>query len=151
LRQEDSALKEKVLTRIYDKHHERLTLAVDKALENHALCLIIDGHSFPDDPYFGDDLPDFCIGTDAYHTPDSLTQAAVNTIRTHGYTVEVNRPFSGSIVPMSRYGKDKRVLSLMIEVNRRLYLREGTLEKSKDFNRIMDVCKQTINKLMEGF
>jgi N-formylglutamate amidohydrolase len=149
LRREEPGFKQKVLTDIYDKHHERLTLAVDKALENHGLCLIIDGHSFPDNTCFGDDLPDFCIGADEYHTPDLLTQTAVNTVRSHGYSVEINRPFSGSIVPMSRYGKDKRVMSLMIEVNRRLYLREGTIEKSADFNRIKDVCKTIIQTLRE--
>ena len=35
-----------------------------------------------------------------------------------------NHPFSGPIVPMKHYRKDQRVQSLMIEINRWLYLEE---------------------------
>ncbi|MCL2499095.1 MAG: N-formylglutamate amidohydrolase [Defluviitaleaceae bacterium] len=150
LRREDPALKHKVLTQIYDKHHEKLTRAVGEALREFGRCLIIDGHSFSDDPYLGEDLPDFCIGTDACHTPLALAETAVDFLRSFGYTVEVNRPFSGSIVPMAYYGKDKRVTTLMIEVNKRLYLEGATLTKSKDFDKIRKVCIQTIKTLMEA-
>ncbi|MCL2604038.1 MAG: N-formylglutamate amidohydrolase [Defluviitaleaceae bacterium] len=150
LRNDDPALKQRVLTQIYDKHHEALSNAVEQALSEHGRCLIIDGHSFSDDPYHGDDLPDFCIGTDAYHTPPVLAETAVGFLRSLGYSVEVNRPFSGSMVPMAYYGKDERVTSLMIEVNKRLYLEGDTIVKSKGFNKTKDVCKQTIIKLMEA-
>jgi hypothetical protein len=41
---------------------------------------------------------------------------------------KVNRPFSGSIVPANNFDKNKRVFSVMIEVNRRLYMDETTGE-----------------------
>ena len=34
----------------------------------------------------------------------------------------VNRPYNGAIVPARHYGLDLRVESVMIEINRRLYL-----------------------------
>jgi N-formylglutamate amidohydrolase len=147
LRRDDPVVKEKVLTEIYDKHHARLFLAVEETLGKHDRCLIIDGHSFSDDPRIGEGLPDFCVGTDGFHTPPRLSQAATDVLRSYGYTVEINRPFSGAIVPMAYYGKDKRVLSLMIEINKRLYLRGGTVEKSKDFTKIKEVCTHIIKAL----
>ena len=38
-------------------------------------------------------------------------------------TAAFNTPFAGTIVPMEYYKKDARVHSVMIEVNRRLYLK----------------------------
>ena len=38
------------------------------------------------------------------------------------YSTARNKPFSGTIVPMKHYQKDRRVQSLMIEINRWLYL-----------------------------
>ena len=41
-----------------------------------------------------------------------------------GYSSARDQPFSGTIVPMKHYNKDQRVQSLMIEINRWLYLGE---------------------------
>ena len=40
----------------------------------------------------------------------------------YGYSTARNQLFSGTIVPMKHYRKDYRVHSLIIEINRRLYL-----------------------------
>ena len=37
-----------------------------------------------------------------------------------GWSVEIDRPFSGAIVPMAFYRADDRISAVMIEVNRRL-------------------------------
>ena len=147
LREPNPRTREQVLTQIYDPHHADLTHTVGQVLNKHDFCLIIDGHSFPDDPYVGLDLPDFCIGTDSYHTPEPIAAEAYNILSSLGYTVEYNRPYAGAIVPMSYYGKEKRVLSLMMEVNRRLYLNAGTMDKSSGFMKIKDICGQVVNKL----
>jgi len=63
-----------------------------------------------------------------------------------GWTYEVNRPFSGTIVPIDFYRKDKRVSSIMVEVNRRLYMDEGTGEKSTSF----EDCLKRIGVIMAG-
>ena len=42
-----------------------------------------------------------------------------------GWSVELNQPFAGALVPSSRYGKDRRVQGVMVEVNRKLYLNES--------------------------
>lgn len=62
--------------------------------------------------------PDICLGADEYHTSDGLLDLAHDVLVSSGYSVAVNTPFSGCLLPMSSYQKTKRVQELMIEVNR---------------------------------
>ncbi|MDD3920652.1 MAG: N-formylglutamate amidohydrolase, partial [Eubacteriales bacterium] len=145
LREYDENLRNDVLKEYYDPHHARLTAAVDAALESCGRCTILDGHSFNSTIPFKWDcvlsMPDFDIGTDAYHTPPALRDALVNKVRELGYTVRVNSPFAGSITPMKYYGEDRRVVSVMIEVNRRLYMNQRDMTKSAGFARTKEVCQ----------
>jgi N-formylglutamate amidohydrolase len=47
-----------------------------------------------------------------------------------GWRVELNRPYAGTIVPGNFHQKDPRVYSIMVEVNRSLYMNEDTGERS---------------------
>lgn len=109
----------------YDPHHEKFTDMVNEKLLDCGRCVIIDGHSFPASPlpYEADALrPDFCIGTDSFHTPVKLLHTCVTFLRGCGFKVAVNRPFSGTVVPMEHLYSDINVDSVMIEINRRLYV-----------------------------
>lgn len=66
--------------------------------------------------------PDICIGTDDYHTCAELREKTVTFFEARGYRVAVNDPFAGALVPERFYRKDPRVQSVMIEVNRKLYI-----------------------------
>ena len=108
----------------YHPHHNALTLLVDDCLEQHNQCLIIDCHSFPAQPlpYESDmNRPDICIGTDAYHTSAELKDCLSKAFEASDYIVAIDSPFCGSIVPLKHYHLDRRVSSVMIEVNRSLY------------------------------
>ena len=59
----------------------------------------------------------------------------------------IDTPYSGSIVPMEYYQKDKRVSSIMLEVNRRLYLNEPTNEKSEGYNKTKEIVQGYMNLL----
>ncbi len=136
LRTVDGESRERILRTYYDPHHKALTDAVQAALDRNGRCLIVDGHSFPTKPlpYEHDQNPHrpaFCIGTDPFHTPDDLMETAVRFLETLGYTTMINAPFSGTIVPMRFYQKDKRVSSVMIEINRGLYMnKDGSRNES---------------------
>ncbi len=98
-------------------------------LESYGKCLIIDGHSFFESPlpYENDqsvNRPDICIGTDDFHTPGEVEAELSSFFISRGYSVAVNRPFAGAIVPGKYYKKNKRVQSVMIEINRRLYINQ---------------------------
>ena len=143
--------REALLERWYRPHHRALTAAVATVLQAKDSCLIIDAHSFPSVPlpYELDqnpDRPDICIGADEFHTPPALKDLAVALCREAGWTVAVNRPFAGALVPMAYFGKDSRVRAVMIEVNRRLYLDQQTGVRGPDFDR----CRATISSVLHG-
>lgn len=115
---------------------------MQESLNANDSALILDCHSFSDIPLpyepNQDDRPDICIGTDDYHTPQKLTDYVMHYFERQGYSVAINSPYSGSIVPLRYYQKDERVKSIMVEVNRRLYLEPGTNKKNARFKDIRD-------------
>ncbi len=153
LRNIDDEQRERILKRYYDPHHAALTSAVQCALDQTGRCLIIDGHSFyPKSlPYEMDQCgqrPDFCIGTDPFHTPEALAEEAVRLLQAKGYSVAVNVPFAGALVPLAFYQKNLRVSSVMIEINRRLHMRENGI-RSESFQLICEVV-QTLIRILES-
>ncbi len=122
----------------YDSHHEKFEKLVEEELEENGQALIVDCHSFSNEvlPHEESHVrPDICIGTDSFHTPDVLVEKVRRLFENAGLKVEVNEPFSGTIVPLKFYANDRRVKSIMIEVNRKLYL-DGEYERSADFHEI---------------
>ncbi len=123
-----------LVARFYTPHHAALEDAVQAALDAHGTCLVVDAHSFPSRalPYEDDqsgDRPDICIGTDPDHTPEPLRDAARSLFELAGFSVAIDRPFAGALVPMRFYGRDARVRAVMVEVNRRLYMDEESGER----------------------
>jgi N-formylglutamate deformylase len=128
----------RLLETYYRPHHRRLRHAVEEALSIHDACLVIDAHSFPARPlpYESDQnprRPDICLGQDQFHTPAWLVGLAFAEYTAVGFRVEVDRPFQGAMVPQPHYRRDTRVLALMVEINRGLYLDESSGEKAAGF------------------
>jgi N-formylglutamate amidohydrolase len=144
-----------LLEAYYQPHHRRLTEAVSAALSAHGRCLIIDGHSFASAPLPCDhdqlpSRPDICIGTDPYHTPQWLVDATVSACRDQRWSVEVGRPFDGTIVPLEYLNRNRCVWSVMIEVNKRLYLDEDTAGRSSDFQSCRSGLMNVLRALCAG-
>jgi N-formylglutamate deformylase len=145
-------LKQNVLKNYYWVHHNTFSKAVKLNLEQTKSCLILDCHSFPANPLtralVRDEMrPDFNIGTDSYHTPKHIINESIDYFETKGYTLGVDTPYSGSIVPMEYYQKDPRVRSIMLEVNRGLYLKENTNEKSEGYSKTKEIIQGYMNLL----
>ena len=152
LRRISNAHREELLKRYYDPYHERFEVAVESRLKEYGKCLIIDGHSFYEEPlpYEMDQdpsRPDICIGTDEYHTPKVLCEMIHRFFAEKGYSVSINRPFSGCIVPLKYYKQERRVKSVMVEINRRLYLERGA-DKSDRYERIKAVIAELVEELL---
>ena len=144
-----------LLARFYEPHHAALDAATDAVLHATGRCLILDCHSFPSDPLPCDldqdrPRPDVCIGTDPYHTPADLVNAAVAGFTPHGLDVAVDRPYSGALVPARWYQRDDRVAALMVEVNRRLYMDEATGEKTAAFAEMVAVVRSVLGALLSA-
>jgi N-formylglutamate amidohydrolase len=126
------ARREEIVAAWYRLHHDWLTQSVDDALVSAPRALVIDCHTFPDVPFAMDadqvvPRPDVCIGTAGIHTPQWLVHAATKWCKSQGWSVRVDAPYSGSIVPLNHNGKDRRVLSIMVEINRARYMElQGT-------------------------
>jgi len=123
-----------LLETYYFPHQRALQALVGTALREHGRCLIVDAHTFPSTPLPCDldqapGRPDICIGSDPFHTPAWLEQAAVAAFGGRGWRVEVNRPYAGTMVPASCYLREARVWSVLVEVNRARYMDEATGER----------------------
>jgi len=139
-----------ILKKYYDPHHRRLTDAVNEKLRDCGQCIIIDAHSFSAGPLPYEDnpeRPDFCIGTDSYHTPESLAQLCEQKLSDAGFYVLRNKPFSGAIVPLEHLNRDPCVHSIMIEVNRGLYMTSNG-EKCPDFYLIKKILSALIREIL---
>lgn len=139
LRKVPPALRSKIIRDYYWKHHNALLEEVNKQLKNDGSCLIVDCHSYPSKPLIRDldqttARPDFNIGTDMYHTPQKLIDASIAYFEKRGFSIGVDWPYKGTIVPLEHYQKNKKVHSIMLEVNRELYLNEPSNEKSEKYN-----------------
>lgn len=104
---------------IWSKHQEKLANAMMD--EN---TILVDCHSFPSD------VSDcnICIGHNEDWSYDKrIVDGVVRIFKNSGYTVEINKPYSNSIAPP----KDFHYKSIMIEVNKRIYMNERTLQLEK--------------------
>jgi len=76
-----------------------------------------------------------------------LIQLLLDQFSAAGLTVSVNRPYSGAMIPMRYFKKDFRVKSVMIEVNRSLYLRDEPYDLGKNdpgFSQLQSLLKLAI-------
>ena len=147
--------RQELLERYYIPNHQKLTEAVEESLLVSDLCLIIDGHSFPalPLPYELEQTafrPDFCLGTDDFHTPEELVERVETILESCGYSTARDQPFSGTIVPMKHYQKDGRVQSLMIEINRWLYLGEDYSVDSERVKALIEILRRIGEVLKEN-
>lgn len=141
--------------RLYQRHHERLANAVSQQLGEYDCALLIDGHSFAANSLTYEFMfgtrnlrPEICIGTDALHTPLNLKEKTAQYFSDKGFKVALDTPFSGSLVPEPYYDKkDMRVASIMIEINRSLYMDELTGEKKKEFKQIRTLLQEFLEEM----
>lgn len=155
MRKVSPELRKRILDQYYWVHHAALDAAVKGQLEQDGKALIVDCHSYPDIPLLRDlsqdgQRPDFNIGTDPFHTPQSLIDLSQKFFASKGYSLGVDWPYSGSIVPMAYYQKDKNVQTIMLEINRKLYLKENTNEKSEGYEEVKKVVKEFLDVVREG-
>ena len=151
LKMVDDKHKQEILKLYYDKHHSFFEKQVEKMLKEYQQCLIIDAHSFSSVPlpyelHSQEFRPDICIGTDDFHTPKEVTEYFYNAFSELGYKVGINNPFCGTIVPLKYYGKNKNAHSVMLEINRSLYMDEVTGGKNNKFDKIKKAIGQIISQ-----
>ena len=144
-----------LIQRFYMTHHNQLNAATKSELDRHGSALILDCHSFPSVPLPFEldqdpDRPDICIGADSYHTPPDLLEIVRRAVTDKGLICKANRPFRGSMVPRRYWEKDQRVSSIMIEVNRSLYMDEVTGDRSDRYGKCAALVGRIIGIIRKG-
>lgn len=145
----------RLLETYFEPYARAFADVVSQMLDRHGRCVILDGHSFPSVPlpYELDqrlDRPEVCIGTDQYHTPESLVQGIEQVCTAEHMSTARNRPFAGTYVPLRFWHSDHRVTSVMVEVRRDLYMDEKTGRETNGLVRMRRVIGQIIERFIEG-
>lgn len=150
LRKNDPIEHEKVM-KLYKKHHLELTEYVNEHIRYFDKITIIDAHTYSDEQasiYGGYSTPDFCIGVDTFHTPDELVLEVCKYLSDNGFSYAINEPFVGTIIPTYFYKKNSDVQSIMLEVNKRLYLTDD-YKKSENFNNLKSHISVLLTKIKD--
>jgi N-formylglutamate amidohydrolase len=119
---------------LYADHH---SLVAKKLVSMGDGTLLIDCHSFSSIPNMLNSNPpdiDICIGYNDDETrPDNAVLGViVRHFTSLGYKVGINTPFSNS----KTFSVPVKYSSVMIEVNKRLYMDERTLGKTEGFDKL---------------
>ena len=152
IRNINPVIREAILKDYYWPHHEKLNQAVDQQLKKFGKATIVDCHSFPNKPFQRDldqnpNRPDFNIGTDPFHTPQELIALSKTFFNEKGFSVGIDWPYKGTIVPLTHYKKNKNVTSIMLEVNRSLYLNENSHSRSKHYQKTKEIVQDYLKLL----
>ncbi len=123
----------------YEPYHAAVAAALDERHRAFGAVWHVNCHSMPavgdvmsDDP--GRARADFVLGDrDATTCEPEFTAFVAASLSGMGYDVAVNDPYKG-VELVRRHGRPaERRHSLQIEVNRRLYMNEATLERTASF------------------
>lgn len=129
----------------YREHHDKLDNMVSDILKKKGECFIIDLHSFSDEFVYKmfnkKNNPDICIGINKNNYNKKILVETISHFKKYGYTVKINYPYSGSIIP----NRFPEVNSMMIEINKRVYL-----SNIKDYHKLYN-CFQEYYKMLRRF
>ena len=151
-RQVTSGRREEIIRQAYEPHHAQLNKLSQKIVNQHGSCMMIDLHSYSDDLVrklfdYKENLPDVCLGYDDEWFSENDALKLKMYIEKLGYSCALNYPYAGALVPMDFYrDKTPGLRSVMLEVNRRVYLEGGTVRQESVRN-IGKIIKYIANEL----
>lgn len=142
--------REQDYSHLYEYHHEKLNEKTNFLLGFFKNVTIVDCHSFNDDPFYFEmdvERPDICLGINNNNSIE-LVHKLIMYFSYYGLKIFINAPYKGSIVP-SWFINDPHVNSIMIEVNKKLYLDYKYL-KNKNFNKIQNIITGALD-IINGY
>jgi len=133
--------------KLYSDFHTEASL---KLIEARGNILLIDCHSFSSVPNLLNSNPpdiDICIGYNDDETrPNKVVIGnIVQYFKSLGYKVGINTPFSNS----KTFSVPSKYHSVMIEINKKLYMDELTREKSGGYNKLKQDVQSLYWKLLK--
>lgn len=138
----------------YDTHHKKLDNLVKDINEP---TILIDLHSFNlratrMELLTNENIPDICIGYDPEFCTIETLNKVLMIVQKHHYTVAINYPYSGSMVPNEVLKNRNKYdfQSIMLEINRDCYMGKDNITIPKEhwhlYWTIKEICEilQTI-------
>ncbi len=139
---------------VYKPYHRTLRQLLVDTRALFGFAVLVDCHSMPSSVRGaqGRLRPDIVLG-DRHGTSCSshLTDLAAQILTRLGYSVSRNRPYAGGFIT-EHYGQPGRGLHAMqVEINRRLYMDERTLERGAGFDRLQLDLARLATELAAAF
>lgn len=128
------------IAQCWQPYHAAVAQAIDAAHARHGYSIHINCHSMPavasrnSTDFPGEAHADFVVGDrDGSTAAAALSQLVCDHLRGLGYSVAYNHPYKG-VELVRRYGAPQQQRhSIQLEINRKLYMSEHTLEISDGF------------------
>lgn len=143
------------IAQCWHPYHEAVAQAIAAAHARHGYSIHLNCHSMPAvSSSYATDFPglvhaDFVVGDrDGSTASPALSQLVCDVLRGFGYDVAHNHPYKG-VELVRRYGDPERDRhSIQVEVNRKLYMDERTLEPHAGLAALQGHLKQLVERLL---
>ena len=143
------------IDRCWTPYHEAVRQAIESTAERLGRVIHLNCHSMPSvaaaysTDFPGEPHPDFVLGDRDGTTADpALTRWMADFLRGRGHTVNVNHPYKG-VELVRRHGKPAQHRhSVQLEINKRLYMDEATLETNDGFPRLQATLQAFLDALI---
>ena len=143
------------IDRCWRPYHQAVERAIAQAHARHGYSIHLNCHSMPAvASSYATDFPglahaDFVIGDrDGSTAAPALSALVCEILRGFGYDVSHNHPYKG-VELVRRYGDPARQRhSIQVEVNRKLYMDETTLQPHAGFATLRGHLKQLVERLL---
>ncbi len=144
------------IERCWLPYHAAVAQAIGQAHARHGYSIHLNCHSMPAvSASHATDFPglvhaDFVIGDrDGTTAAPALSRLVCEVLRGFGYSVEYNHPYKG-VELVRRYGDPAAQRhSIQVELNRKLYMDEATLQPHAGFDKLRGHLRQLVQKLLE--
>ena len=140
----------------WQPYHQAVASAIDAAHARHGYSIHINCHSMPSvASQFATGFPcmvhaDFVVGDrDGSTAAPKLSHTVCDFLRSLGHSVDYNHPYKG-VELVRRYGDPARNRhGIQVEINRRLYMDEKTLEPTAGFDPLRSTLEAMVKLLLE--
>jgi N-formylglutamate deformylase len=143
------------IERCWRPYHEAVSRAIADARERHGYSIHLNCHSMPAvAATYATEFPglvhaDFVIGDrDGSTAAPALSQLVCEVLRGFGYDVAYNHPYKGVELVRRNGNPTAHRHSIQVEVNRKLYMDEATLQPHEGFARLRGHLQQLVEQLL---
>ncbi len=132
------------IARLHEPYHAALARLIDETLRRFGVAILIDCHSMPS----AASVPDIVLG-DRFGASASplVTRHAEDCFARAGFGVARNAPYAGGHTTHLYGQRENFVHALQVEINRKLYLNESSIEPGANFDNIRARLSQALTGL----